>query len=63
MGLTDCPETSVTNYHSVLHNISDERRSHMMIWWCRPWFGSVQNDPVWHGQVRCFTCESGTSHI
>jgi len=54
----------VTNYHSVLHNISDEWRSHTMIWWCRPWFGLVQNHPIWHGQVRHFICKSGTtSHI
>jgi len=23
----------------ALHNISEEQRSHMTIWWCRPWFG------------------------
>ena len=29
MGPTGCPETSVQNYHSTLHNILDERRSHL----------------------------------
>lgn len=26
MGSTGCPETSVTNYHSTLRNIAEERR-------------------------------------
>jgi hypothetical protein len=29
MGLTQCPEMSVQNYRSVLHNIPEERRSHL----------------------------------
>jgi hypothetical protein len=29
MGPTDCPETSVQNYHSALRNISEERRSQL----------------------------------
>jgi len=28
MGPIGCPETSVTNYHSTLRNIPEERRSH-----------------------------------
>jgi hypothetical protein len=36
-----CPETSVRNHHSMPYNISKERRSHMTIWWLRPWFCSV----------------------
>jgi uncharacterized protein YchJ len=27
-GTDTCPETSVQNYHSTLHNIAEERRSH-----------------------------------
>jgi hypothetical protein len=26
-----CPETLVQNYHPVLHNIPEQKRSHMMI--------------------------------
>jgi len=39
------------NYNSMLHDISQERRSQMMIWQCRPWFGSA-----WYGSelVHCF---------
>jgi hypothetical protein len=33
MGPMGCPETLVRNYHSVLHNILWEGRSHMMIRW------------------------------
>jgi len=29
MGLTLSPETSVTNYKSTLHNMPEERRSHL----------------------------------
>jgi hypothetical protein len=29
MGPIGCPETSVQNYHSTLHNIPEERRSHL----------------------------------
>lgn len=36
-----CPETSVRNHHSMPYNISKECRSHVTIWWLRPWFGSV----------------------
>jgi hypothetical protein len=31
-GLVGYPEMLVRNYHSVLHNISEEHGSHMMIW-------------------------------
>jgi hypothetical protein len=48
MGLIGRPETSVRNYHSTLHNIPEEWRTHMMIWWCRPWFGSA-----WSDLARC----------
>jgi hypothetical protein len=33
MTLIGCPQPSVENYHSVLHNIPEERRSHQQIWW------------------------------
>jgi hypothetical protein len=28
-------------YHSVLHYVLEEQRSHMIIWQCRPWFGTT----------------------
>jgi len=40
MGPT-CPKTSVSNYHCTLRNVSEGLRSCMMIWQCRPWFGST----------------------
>ena len=39
-----CPETSVQDYHSVLHNVPEQSRSHMMIW-CAG-FGLAMSDPV-----------------
>jgi hypothetical protein len=48
MGPIGCPKTSVINYHSVLHNMPQESRSHRIIWNCGPWFGShgpVHSDP------------------
>ena len=38
------PETSVTNYHSVQRNISEEWISHM-VWQCRTCFGSAWSSP------------------
>jgi len=35
----------------MLHNISEERRSDMMIWWRRPWFGSAWSILVQSGSV------------
>jgi len=32
MGPIGRPKTSVRNYNSMLHNSSEEHRSHMMIW-------------------------------
>jgi len=32
---------SVRNYNCTLHDISEDGRFHMMIWQCRPWFGSA----------------------
>jgi len=43
---TGSPETSVKNYHSTLHDISEERIPHMF-WWCRTCFGSA-----WSGSDR-----------
>jgi len=45
MGSIGCSEKSETNYHFMLCNISQECRSHMMIWCCRfcfrlAWYGS-----------------------
>ena len=37
-GPIGCSEMSVKNYHSMLHNIPKERRSHITIWRCRAWF-------------------------
>jgi len=41
MGPICRPATMVRNYHSTMHNVSEERRSHKTIWWRRPWFGSA----------------------
>jgi len=30
MGPIDCPETSVTNYHDMVHSISEERKTHLL---------------------------------
>ena len=52
MGLIGCPETSVPNYHTLLHNIPEKRRSHLMIWQCRPWFGSKRSGWEWSALLR-----------
>jgi hypothetical protein len=41
IGAVGCPETSVKNYYYLLRNTPEERRSHMMMWQCRLWFGSI----------------------
>ena len=59
MGPIGCAETFVRNYRSTLQSISEKRRSHTVICWCRPWFGLhdlVQSDPVWHGAVQHVIC-------
>jgi len=40
---------SVRNYCSALHNISEERRSHMTVWRFGPWFCTVQFGTFWFG--------------
>jgi len=39
----------VMKCHSMLHNITEERRSHTIIWWCRPWFGYAWSNSEWSG--------------
>jgi len=67
MGPTDYPEVSVRNYHSTLHNIPEKCRSHMTVWWCKPWLGSTQCSWEWSRTtkpVRHFVCKfKTTSHI
>jgi len=46
MGVMGCPKTLVRNYHSMLHNIPEEHRSHRM-WQCRPWFSSAWSSSEW----------------
>jgi len=62
MGAIFSPETMTGNYHSTLHNISEEHTSHKMIWWCNPWFGFPQSGSEqsgWH-----FLCKfKKISHI
>jgi len=48
---TDRLSQNVRNYHSTLHNISDECRSHMTIWWCRLWFGFAWSGPALHTRI------------
>ena len=50
MGPVGCPEMTVRNYHSTLHNTSEEWRSHMMIW---PWFVFTWSSSEWSGLVWC----------
>jgi hypothetical protein len=52
MGLIGSPETSTERYYSMLSNISEEWRSHMMIGKCSPRFGitgscSARSSLVW----------------
>jgi hypothetical protein len=50
VGLMDCPKMSVMNYHSVLSNIPQERRSYIIMRQCR--LGMVQFRAVWFGAVH-----------
>ena len=43
MGSIGCLKRWLRNYHSTLCNIAEECRFHMMIWRCRPWFGSARS--------------------
>jgi len=49
MGLMGCPEILVSYFYYMLHDISEERKFHMTIWWCRPWFGFVWSGSEWRG--------------
>jgi len=51
---TDMLSQNVRNYHSMLHNISEEQRSHMTIWQCRLWFWLhvVRFRVIWYGATR-----------
>jgi len=53
MRLTGCPVTLVTNYHFMLCNILQECKSHVMIWWSRPWFGLARSGSEWSSLVLC----------
>ena len=58
MGPVGCPKTFVWNYQSVLRNVTEEHRSHM-IWRCRHWFGST-----WSGSEQSSLVHSGSAlHI
>jgi len=53
---------SVRNYHSTLHNIPEEHRSHMIIW--DAGLGLAVHRPVQSDPVRCFVHKfKMTSHI
>jgi len=41
MGLKITPEMSARNFDRAPCNTPEERLFHLMIWWCRPWFGSA----------------------
>jgi len=56
MGSTDSPEISVRNYYSTKRNILQEHRSHMIIWWYRPWVG-----PAWHSSKQSGLARSGSA--
>ena len=59
MGPISCPKTSVTNYHCMVHNISEERGSHTKKWRCRAWCGSVWSGLVWLRMVRLVVAPHG----
>jgi len=67
MGLMGCPKTSVRKYHSLLRNIPEECRPHVMIRHAGLGLaphGLVQSSPVWHSLVWRFIGEfKMASHI
>ena len=50
-GTVVCPRTSVRNYDGTLHSNLEEQKSHMMIWRCRPRFGSTWSGSEQSGLV------------
>jgi len=49
-----CPKMSVQNYHSVLHNISEECRPHYLamktlVWFRMVRFRAIQLGVIWFG--------------
>ena len=61
MGLINCPRTSVRNYYSLMCDSSEEHRSHLTIWQCRPGFGpswsrSEQSGLAQSSSVLCMHC-------
>jgi len=52
MGSIGCLKRWLRNYHSTLRNTAEECRSQMMIWRCRPWFGSAQSSSEWSVLVQ-----------
>jgi hypothetical protein len=66
MGSIACPETSVRNYHSLPHNISEQRRydlaMQVLVWLCMVDFQAILFGAVWFsasyanlGQPNTFT--------
>jgi len=53
LGLIGCLKMPVTNYHSMVHNISWGHRSHRIIWWCRPRFGWACSSSERYNLVQC----------
>jgi len=53
MGPIGCPETLVRNCRSMLCNIAEDWRFHMIIWWCRPWFRCAWSISVRSGLAWC----------
>jgi len=51
-GLIGCPKMPVINCQSMLHNITEQCRSHTLIWWCRPWFGYAWSNSEWSGLMQ-----------
>jgi hypothetical protein len=51
MGQTGFSETLTKIYHSMLCNISEEPRSHLTVWQCRPWFYSMWSNSEWASLV------------
>jgi len=55
LGQIGCHKMSVRNYHSTLHNIPEEHRSHVMIW--DAGLGLALHSPVQSDSVWCFVTQ------
>jgi hypothetical protein len=57
MGSISCPETSASNYKSMLHNIPQERRSQVVAMLSSLLLPGLANDRLPKLCHRCYVCE------